>query len=30
VNLSDPKFWQGGLDQISTLVDEAEALSQKL
>jgi oligoendopeptidase F len=30
VDLSDPEFWQGGLDQISTLVDEAEALSQKL
>jgi oligoendopeptidase F len=30
VDLGDPKFWQGGLDQISTLVDEAEALSQKL
>jgi oligoendopeptidase F len=30
VDLSDPAFWQGGLSQISTLVDEAEGLSQKL
>ena len=30
VDLSDPSFWQGGLSQISTLVDEAEGLSQKL
>jgi len=30
VDLSDPAFWQGGLNQISTLVDEAEALSEKL
>jgi oligoendopeptidase F len=30
VDLSDPVFWQGGLNQISTLVDEAEALSEKL
>ncbi len=30
VDLSDPAFWHGGLNQISTLVDEAEQLSQKL
>ncbi len=30
VDLSDPTFWQGGLSQISTLVDEAEELSQRL
>jgi oligoendopeptidase F len=30
VDLSDPTFWQGGLNQISTLVDEAETLSEKL
>jgi oligoendopeptidase F len=30
VDLSNPAFWQGGLDQISTLVDEAEELSRKL
>ncbi|HXO66667.1 MAG TPA: M3 family oligoendopeptidase [Candidatus Dormibacteraeota bacterium] len=29
VDLSDPAFWEGGLNQISTLVDEAEALSEK-
>ena len=29
VDLSDPAFWEGGLNQISTLVDEAEALSAK-
>jgi oligoendopeptidase F len=30
VDLGDPRFWQGGLDQISTLVDEAEELSRQL
>jgi oligoendopeptidase F len=30
VDLSDPAFWEGGLNQISALVDEAEALSEKL
>jgi oligoendopeptidase F len=30
VDLSDPAFWQGGLNQISALVDEAEALSEQI
>jgi oligoendopeptidase F len=30
VDLGDAKFWQGGLDQISALVDEAEELSRQL
>jgi oligoendopeptidase F len=30
VDLSDPAFWQGGLNQISALVDEAEELSRKI
>src|SRR2546430_8704852 len=30
VDLGDSKFWEGGLDQISTLVDEAEELSRQL
>jgi oligoendopeptidase F len=28
VDLADPGFWAGGLEQISSLVDEAEALSR--
>jgi oligoendopeptidase F len=30
VDLSEPAFWQGGLSQISALVDEAEQLSEKI
>jgi oligoendopeptidase F len=30
VDLGDPGFWAGGLQQISDLVDEAEALSHRL
>jgi len=30
VDLSDPAFWEGGLNQISALVDEAEGLSEKI
>jgi oligoendopeptidase F len=30
VDLSQPAFWQGGLSQISALVDEAEQLSEKI
>ncbi len=30
VDLSDPRFWHGGLDTISALVDEAGELSRKI
>ncbi|MFY9615109.1 MAG: M3 family metallopeptidase, partial [Candidatus Dormiibacterota bacterium] len=30
VDLADPGFWHGGLDNISRLVDEAEELSKQL
>ena len=30
VNLADPAFWNRGLDTLSTLVDEAEALGDSL
>ncbi|MEL6616297.1 MAG: hypothetical protein AAFQ43_11195 [Bacteroidota bacterium] len=30
IDLQDPAFWDGGLDAIEALVDEAEALASRV